>query len=73
MGLKETMALCCPKCGNDKELHSESKTWIEIYFDVIGVGWRTSPGTEFELEDDYSCYCPECEFEGTVKDFKEKK
>lgn len=57
----------CPKCG--------SYGWFSIHGKALFVvdDDGSSDFTGLEWEDSSFCACSQCDFEGKVRDFKEKK
>jgi hypothetical protein len=63
--------VCCPKCGQDDRFIIAASVFAEVTDDGADVA---SPkfGNGFEWDDESYCRCPECEFEGKLKDFRMK-
>jgi hypothetical protein len=59
----------CPQCGQEDRFMIASKIIAEVTDDGAEVA---SPmyGIGFEWDDDSYCRCPECDFEGTLNDFR---
>ena len=59
----------CPKCAQEDRFMIAAKIIAEVTDDGADVA---SPmyGNGFEWDDDSYCRCPECDFEGKLKDFR---
>jgi hypothetical protein len=53
----------CPQCANEASLRIEARIVCAVTDD------GSEPTGDHHWDDDSFCHCPDCEFEGKVKDF----
>ncbi|MCZ2340456.1 MAG: hypothetical protein LC104_01510 [Bacteroidales bacterium] len=58
----------CPQCGNEDRFMIAAKVIVEVTDDGADIA---SPqyGNGYEWDDASYCRCPECDREGTLKEF----
>ena len=61
--------VCCPKCGQEDRFVIAANVKVEVTDDGADMA---SPmyGNGFEWDEKSYCRCPECDFEGRLKNFR---
>jgi len=66
--------LRCPNCGNEDELLVRAEMWVSLTddgTDPFANSTKHRGGVEYDENSDAAC--PECDYEGALKDFEVKK